>query len=122
MLMIVVGAALLWLNVSNLASGVALVLIGSAVAPLFPSFIARTPERLGQAHTANAIGFQVSAAVLGVGGLSALTGLLVERIGLEAVAPLILVAAIVLIVLYEVSNVYTPAVVRVRGVGETSLK
>ena len=106
MLAIIVGAGLLWLNAGQLVSGVALVLIGFAVAPLFPSLIAVTPERLGPQHTANGIGFQISAAMLGGAGISALTGLLVGRLGLEVVGPVVFVSSLALFALYMASNAY----------------
>jgi fucose permease len=65
MLGLVLGAALLWLNVASMLSFLGLAVIGFALAPIFPSLIATTPERLGAAHTANGVGFQIAAAVLG---------------------------------------------------------
>jgi fucose permease len=47
----IIGAALdatlLWLNIASMLSCVGLALIGLALAPIFPSLIATTPERLG---------------------------------------------------------------------------
>jgi len=60
------GATLIWLNITSMLSFVGLALIGLALAPLFPSLIATMPERLGNAHTANGVGFQIAAAVLSV--------------------------------------------------------
>lgn len=121
-LAIACGAALLWINVNNVLSALGLVLIGFAVAPLFPSLIALTPERLGPAHTANAIGFQVSAAVLGIGGLAAATGLLVRVFGLEVVGPVIFSIALMLLVLYQASQTYSTTRVRNAALGETAAK
>ena len=122
MIAIAIGAVLLWINLSNVLSFTGLALIGFAVAPLFPSLISITPERIGPAHIANAIGFQISAAVLGGATLSALTGVLVERISLEVIGPFILIAAVMQFVLYAASNAYRTPTIRLDRAGETSAK
>ena len=68
-------------------SFVGLALIGLALAPIFPSLIATTPERLGTAHTANGVGFQIAAAVLGQSLLPGMMGILARHLGLEMVGP-----------------------------------
>ena len=68
------GATLIWLNITSTLSFVGLALIGLALAPIFPSLIATTPERLGTAHTANGVGFQIAAAVLGQSLLPGMSG------------------------------------------------
>ncbi|MBK1660557.1 MFS transporter [Paracraurococcus ruber] len=50
-------------------------LLAVALAPLYPTLMARTPARLGAAAAAHAVGFQVAAATLGAGTLPALLGL-----------------------------------------------
>jgi fucose permease len=95
------GAALIWLNLSGLSSALGLALMGFTAAPIFPSLIAATPQRVGEAHTANAVGFQISAAVLGASLLPAVVGILADRLGLESVGPALLSLALVLIALYE---------------------
>jgi hypothetical protein len=98
---IAIGAALVWLNVTTLAGFLGLALMGLASAAVFPSLIATTPERLGGAHTSNGVGFQIAAAVLGQSLLPAFVGLLAKRFGLEIIGPVLLVAAITLLVLFE---------------------
>ena len=71
-------------------------LLGLSLAPMFPSFIALTPGRMGQAHAANAVGFQVSAAVLGGTALVSGFGLLADRFGLATFGPYLLAAALLL--------------------------
>jgi fucose permease len=93
---IVAGTALIWLDLAELASFLGLALVGLALAPIFPSLIATTPARLGPAHTANAVGFQVAAAALGGALLPGLIGVLAGRIGLDVVAPALFVAACLL--------------------------
>jgi fucose permease len=96
-----VGALLLWVNVSPLSSLLGLVLLGLTCAPVFPTLIAATPARLGAAHTANGIGFQIAAAVLGQSLLPAGVGVLARSYSLEILAPALLVAAILLALLHE---------------------
>ena len=98
---IAIGAALIWLNITSLLSFLGLSLMGLASAPVFPSLIAATPMRIGEAHTGNAIGFQISAAVLGQSLLPGLVGVLANRVSLEIVGPVLLIASLLLLALYE---------------------
>jgi fucose permease len=98
----VVGAALLWLDLAALLSFLGLALIGLAIAPIFPSLIAATPARLGEAHTANAVGFQIAAAVLGGAFVPAAIGVLAGRAGLEVIPPSLLIVACLVLILHEV--------------------
>jgi fucose permease len=75
--------------------------MGFACAPIFPSLIATTPARLGEAHTANGVGLQVAAAVLGQSLFPALVGALAYRLGLEVVGPSLFAAALLLLVAHE---------------------
>ena len=97
----IVGAALLWSNVNNTASCLGLALIGLCVAPMFPSSTSSTPQRVGEAHAANAIGFQVAAGGLGFALLPSLAGVLARAIGLEIVGPFLLAASAVTFLLHE---------------------
>ena len=99
------GAALISLTFALQLSFVGLALMGLASAPIFPSLIAATPARLGPAHTANSIGFQIAAAVLGQSLLPAIVGVLAGKFGLEIVGPGLLVASLLLLVLYQVLTV-----------------
>ena len=102
---IALGAALIWLNVSNSLSFVGLGLMGLASAPVFPSLIAATPMRLGPAHTSNGVGFQIAAAALGQSLLPALVGLLAGRFGLEIVAPTLFTAGVLLLALFQALDI-----------------
>jgi len=94
---IAAGAALIWLNLSHALSFLGLALVGLASGPIFPSLIATTPNRLGEAHTANGIGFQIAAAALGQSLLPAVVGMLAHRFGLEIVGPGLFTAAVLLL-------------------------
>lgn len=102
------GATLIWLDCTMLLSALGLLVIGVSAAPVFPSLIATTPARLGAAHTANGIGFQVAAAVLGQSILPSLIGVLAHVLGLEIVGPVLLTAALLLLVIYEALLAISP--------------
>jgi fucose permease len=99
---LVLGAALLWLNPASTLSFLGLALMGLACAPIFPSLIATTPERLGVTHTASGVGWQIAAAVLGQSLLPSLMGVLARHQGLKIVGPGLLAMAVGLLVLYEI--------------------
>src|SRR5690606_10939731 len=88
------GAVLRWLNFIPEVGFFGLALLGFAQALMFPLLILGTAQRLGQRHAANAIGFQVSAAGIGIAILPALAGVLVARLGYEVITPFILVLAV----------------------------
>lgn len=98
---IALGALLIWVHLTPLLSGLGLTLMGLASAPIFPSLIATTPDRLGRAHTAHGIGLQIAAAVLGQSLLPSVVGVLARRLGLEIIGPSLLTASLLLLVLYE---------------------
>jgi fucose permease len=109
---IALGAVLIWLNLTPLLSALGLALMGFASAPIFPSLIATTPARLGNAHTANGVGLQIAAAVLGQSLVPGLVGVLAHHLGLEVVGPGLLTAALLLRVLYETMTVASLKTVR----------
>ena len=75
--------------------------LGLMLAPIFPLLIAGTPSRVGERHAAHAVGFQVAAATFGAGTLPALAGAVLRSAGLEALGPVLLVDALLLLVLQE---------------------
>lgn len=90
------GTMLFAWNPGGWASSVGLVVTGLSLAAIFPCLMTRTPQRLGRALSAHAIGFQVSAAMLGAAALPSLSGFLAQRSGLEtvAVAAVLMAAAV----------------------------
>ena len=106
MLGCILGAALVWTpaQVPGLGfpiSFLGLALLGFFMAPLFPLSISDTPHLVGQEHAANAIGFQISAASLGFATLPGLAGLLAEKLGLEAIGPILIAFALLMFLLHE---------------------
>jgi fucose permease len=83
------------------ASLAGLILAGIGLAPVFPCLMTRTPERLGTALSAHAVGFQVGAAMIGAAAIPALLGLVAGRRGLEAVPIGAVVLAGILWLLHE---------------------
>jgi len=79
----------------------ALPLLSFSLASIFPGLMAETPRRIGEHLAPHAVGFQVSAATLGVAVLPSVAGLVSERFGLEAIGPVIACCALVLLVLHE---------------------
>lgn len=81
-----VGAAMLWVAPLPMFNFLGLIVIGFALAPVFPLLISVTPQLVGPRHTANAIGFQVGAASLGIAVLPWMAGVLVEQGGVHQIA------------------------------------
>ncbi len=99
------GALLIWLNLDSLSGLLGWAVIGLASGPIFPALITATRNHLGRSHIANAVGFQIAAAVLGQSLVPALVGVGARRLGLEVVAPALLASAIVLYALHEAKMV-----------------
>jgi fucose permease len=96
-----VGAALIWLDLGEVASFLGLTLMGLSAAPVFPSLIAATPERVGRDRASRVIGFEVGAANIGIGGVPAVAGVLAARMGLEVIPLLVVVATAGVLALHE---------------------
>jgi len=98
---IIAGTILLWINLTSMLSFLGVALIGLACAPIFPTLIATTPDRISKHFVATVVGLQISAAVLGQSGLPSLVGMLAGKFGLEVLSPTLLFAAFLLWVLSE---------------------
>lgn len=97
-----VGGATLFALGSPVEVGYAgLAFIGLGLAPVFPCLMARTPQRLGAGYATHAVGFQVSAGMLGAALVPGLAGLLVEGMGLEVVARFSVLLAALLFATHE---------------------
>jgi fucose permease len=83
----------------GLASLPALGLMAVAMAPIFPTLMARTPARLGAAATPAAVGLQVAAATLGVATIPAGLGVAADLVGLGIVPWLLAALALATAVL-----------------------
>jgi fucose permease len=68
------------------AGAIGLAFLGFALAPIYPGLMAETPRRVGVAAAPHAVGFQVSAATLGVAVVPNIAGVAGERLGLYAIS------------------------------------
>ncbi|MBX3001092.1 MAG: MFS transporter [Caldilineaceae bacterium] len=108
MIAMLVASLMIWQQGSDLVSFAGLALMGFAIAPLFPLLMTATPVRLGRRRAANAIGYQVGAASLGIAILPWLAGFLAEQGSLEVVGPFLLVGSAIMLVLHEVLEARRP--------------
>lgn len=103
MLGAIAGAGLIWWNPLTLVSFLGLAFMGLSFATIFPTIAARTPDRVGIAHAANTMGFQIGASGLGGAFLPGLGALLAEEISLEIIGPFLLLINIGVLLLHELS-------------------
>src|SRR5262249_17167239 len=108
LLLVVVGAGLVCWSVSPRSAVLGFTLLGLGAGPIFPSFMSDTPRRVGESPTTNAIRFQVAAAALGQASLLSFVGYLARAHGLAVVAPSLLTAALVVLVLHEAMAATSP--------------
>lgn len=97
------AALLLWWNPIDWVGFAGLLLLGFALAPVFPLLMTATPSRLGNADANNAIGFQVAAASFGIGVLPGLAGALADYSSLEAVTLFMVVGLLLVAILHELA-------------------
>lgn len=91
-----VAAALIWWQPGTAAVVAGFVILGAALAGMFPALIAITPQRIGERRAQHAIAWQVGAAAAGGSGISALLGLLVDTTSLAILGPALLALALFL--------------------------
>lgn len=101
MLVALAGATLFALGMPVGISNLGLTLVGLGLAPVFPCLMSMTPHRLGAANSTHAVGFQVSAGMVGAALVPGLAGLLAEAWGLEFVARFAVLLAILLFGTHE---------------------
>jgi fucose permease len=96
-----IGAtALIWWQPDTTVVVIGFVILGAALAGIFPALIACTPQRIGDRRAQHAIAWQVGAAAAGGSGISALIGLLIDRTSLAILGPAIVILALLLLVAY----------------------
>ena len=101
LLAVLLGAIMFSVSDKQSISVAGLLLIGFAQSPIFPLLITATPQRLGAGHTTNAIGFQISAAGLGIAGLPALVGFIASFSSLEILGPFLALSALLSLLLFQ---------------------
>ena len=97
---IVVGSVLFLTAPLPLIAFLGILIIGFANAPVFPCLISITPQQVGAKHAGNAIGFQVSAALIGGAVLPGFAGLMTDYFGWEIIPFLFVIESILLLALY----------------------
>lgn len=100
-LMALAGAVLFSIASPAAVGCLGLALMGLGLAPMFPCFMARTPERLGPENATHAVGFQASAGMIGGAAMPGLAGILSDSIGLESVAYFTVLLAVLLLATHE---------------------
>jgi fucose permease len=98
----ILGLALFILNPAQWASAVALAIVGFSIAPIFAAMTSATVERVGDAHAANAIGFQMTAMSFGIMVLPGAAGAIARATTLESIGWFALACAVGVFVLYQV--------------------
>jgi fucose permease len=93
----VAATALIWWQPDTVVSVAGFVLLGAALAGMFPALIAVTPQRIGEQRAQHAIAWQVGAAAGGGSAISALVGLLINTSGLDVLGPALVVLALLLL-------------------------
>ncbi|MGH7897021.1 MAG: MFS transporter [Candidatus Binatia bacterium] len=95
------GATLVWLEPTTLASFLGFALIGLAAGPVFPCLMSGTAERVGEANAAYGVGLQIAAAALGQSFVPGAVGAAAGALGLEVVGPALAAGALILFCLHE---------------------
>jgi fucose permease len=103
MLLAPCAAALIAWNPFPAVSFAGTILLGFALAPVFPTLISVTPERVGRRYAPHAVGFQVAAASIGIAFFPGAVGLLARHLGLESVCAYLVAASLALFALHELA-------------------
>lgn len=77
------------------------ILLGFALAPIFPTLISVTPRRVGPSFAPQAVGFQIALASIGISAAPATVAFLAKWYGLDVVGRYLLLATLTLLVLHE---------------------
>ncbi|RBP46314.1 fucose permease [Roseimicrobium gellanilyticum] len=105
---IVMGAVLIVSGLGATLTIVGIMFIGFGCAPIFPSLISTTPNRVPLQHTANAVGYQIAAATLGIALVPSFVGFLGRVQGLQVIPVAWFVAAAALLVLLMMLLRFSP--------------
>jgi fucose permease len=103
----VLAGAVLMISDHKTVFEAGLLLLGLAMAPLFPTLMSLTPVRLGSRVALHAIGFQVSAVTLGIVAIPTVAGLVAERTTLTVIPLMMAIGAAIVIALETVLRART---------------
>jgi fucose permease len=104
----VFAAAAIWWQPDAAVALTGFVVLGGALAGVFPALIALTPVRLGERRAHNVISWQVGAAAAGGAGISAVIGLLIGATSLAILGPALTVLALIVVAAELVLNRLAP--------------
>jgi len=104
----VLAAAAIWWQPDTAVAVAGFVVLGGALAGVFPALISLTPVRLGERRAHNVISWQVGAAAAGGAGLSALIGLLIGATSLAILGPAITLLALIVVAAELILNRLAP--------------
>jgi fucose permease len=90
------GAALVWWGPATWATLTGFVVIGAALAGVFPALVTLTPDRVGERTARHVIGWQIGAAGLGGSAVSAVLGVIFQHAGFNWLGPCLGILAAVL--------------------------
>lgn len=93
------GSLVLWVPDPSWLGAVGLVVMGAGLAPIFPSLMVLTPERMGTDFASWAVGYQLAAAAVGAAAIPGLVGVTVAAAGLETLGPVLLASGAALALL-----------------------
>lgn len=79
MILALAGITVLILPLGNIVTGLAIVLTGLGLAPIYPSMLHETPKRFGKRMSQAMIGYQIGFAGIGAALLSPLIGLVLQH-------------------------------------------
>ena len=99
---------ILAVDINNVASLVAIIIIGLAIAPVLPALISGTSDRVGTRLAANTIGVQIAAMGAGGATIPSISGVIAKRFSLEAIPVFMIILIMILIVL----NIYSVKVLK----------
>jgi fucose permease len=98
------GAVLVALPAPAWVAVLGFAIIGFGAAPVFPLLTLTTVDRVGEVHVDRTIGLQIGTAGLGGALIPAGIGVLLARLGVEALGPSLVVLSVILLGLYAVSR------------------
>jgi fucose permease len=104
----VLAAAAIWWRPYTAVAILGFVVLGGALAGVFPALIALTPVRLGEERAHNVISWQVGSAAAGGAGLSAVIGLIIGTTSLAALGPAVTVLALIVVAAELILNRLAP--------------
>jgi len=100
----IAGALLVSLNMGSLITIGGIALVGFSIAPIFPSLISDTGNRVGVRHVSNTIGMQIAAAGFGAAVVPSLAGVLARIYSLEIIPYYLLTALVLLLFSFMFSH------------------